>query len=277
MKKITLALIGIFYFNTVFGQTFTTGMIQLSNTSGLEYSAQIDVNSSTVTLTMVGPENRWLGLGFGVQSMTSGGDVVIYLEYEDPESPGTTVTELTDRFFGFDAQEPGQDATGINPTEDADGQRDWSISSNTVNSGVRTLVATRDANTGNPRDYVFSASATSIELVWARARFVGFDLEWHGPENRGATMQGLTLSEKEFIASDFSITPNPSETHFNINLQIYSENSTVKVYDVLGKQIYTGALNSLSTMVDVSNWNNGVYLVRVSTENTTQTKRFVKQ
>jgi hypothetical protein len=231
----------------------------------LEYSVQIDVNPTTVTLTMIGPENRWLGLGFGVQSMTTGGDVVIY--------DGTT---LTDRYFGLDFQEPGGDGTGITPSEDAEGERDWTVTSNTVDSGLRTLVATRATNTGQERDYLFSASATSIDLVWAFARFDSFSLEWHG-SNRGITMQSLTLGQDDFTMDGFSLSPNPSKTHFTINLPAFSENNTVKVYDVLGKQVFNGKLNSLSTTVDVSKWNNGIYLVRVSTADATHTKRFVKQ
>lgn len=266
MKKITFALIGLFYFNTFFGQTYTTGLLQLSNTSGLEYSAQIDVNSSTVKLTMIGPENRWLGLGFGVQSMTTGGDVVIF--------DGTT---LTDRYFGLDIQEPGGDGTGITPSEDAEGERDWTVISNTVSSGVRTIVATRAPNTGNTRDYVFTPTATSLELVWALARFEGFFLEWHGPQNRGVTMQGLTLSEEDYSINDFTISPNPSKTYFTINLPTFSEYATISVYDVLGKKVFDSKFNSLSATVNVSQWNDGIYLVRVSTETATNTKRFVKQ
>ncbi|WP_323787962.1 T9SS type A sorting domain-containing protein [Psychroserpens sp.] len=277
MKKITFALIGLLYFNSAFSQTYTTGLMQLSNTAGLEYSAQIDVNPTTVTLTLIGPDDRWLGLGFGVQSMTSSGDVVIYREYDDPENPGTTISELTDRSFGFPGQEPGQDAIGITPTEDAEGERDWTITSNVVNSGVRTLVATRAINTGNEKDYVFSASATSIELVWARYGFPGFDLEWHGVGNKGITMQGLTLSRDDFDVSDFNISPNPSKTYFTINLPAFSENASISVYDVLGKKVYESNFNSLSARVNVSQWNSGIYLVRVSTENATHTKRLVKE
>ena len=266
MKKITLALIGLIYFNTAFSQTYTTGLMELSNTSELAYSIQIDVNPTTVTLTMIGPENRWLGLGFGVQSMTSGGDAVIF--------DGTT---LTDRSFGFEGQEPGQDATGITPVEDAEGERDWTVTSNDVNSGVRTLIATRATNTGNPKDYVFSATATSIELVWARARFEGFSLEWHGPDNRGITMQSLTLSQDDFQINDFDISPNPANTNFTISMPNFTENATVNVYDVLGKKVFASKLNSITSTIDVSQWNSGIYLVRVSTENAMHTKRLVKQ
>lgn len=276
MKKITLALIGLLYFNLAFSQTYTTGLMQLSTTAGLEYSIQIDVDPTTVTLTMIGPENRWLGLGFGSQSMTSGRDVVIYREYDDPENPGTTIQELTDRSFGFEGQEPGQDAIGITPKEDAEGERDWTITSNVVNSGVRTLVATRESDTGNVDDYAFSASATSIDLVWARARFVGYDLEWHG-DNRGITMQGFTLSQEEFAINDFDISPNPANNNFTINIPSFNENVTVNVYDVLGKEVYNGKLNSMSSTINVSQWNSGIYLVRVSTEEATHTKRLVKE
>lgn len=266
MKKITLALIGLIYFNTAFSQTYTTGLMELSNTSGLAYSIQIDVNPTTVTLTMIGPENRWLGLGFGVQSMTSGGDAVIF--------DGTT---LTDRSFGFEGQEPGQDATGITPAEDPEGERDWTVTSNVVNSGVRTLIATRATNTGNAKDYVFSATATSIELVWARARFEGFSLEWHGPDNRGITMQSLTLSQDDFQINDFDISPNPANTNFTISMPKFTENAAVSVYDVLGKKVFASKLNSITSTIDVSQWNSGIYLVRVSTDNAMHTKRLVKQ
>jgi hypothetical protein len=266
MKKITFALIGLLVFNFGFSQTYTTGLINLSNTTGLEYSVQIDVNPTTTTLTMIGPDNRWLGIGFGVQGMTAGEDVVIY--------DGAT---LTDRYYGFEGQTPGDDATGIVPTEDPEGERDWSLTSNTVNAGVRTIVATRDTDTGNNNDYVFSASATSIELAWARARFEGYDLEWHGVEGRGITMQGLTLSEEEFEVNDFQMSPNPAKESFTINLSVYNEDTKIEVYDVLGKRVLSKKISSISSNIDISNLNSGIYIVKVSYENTTKVKRLIKQ
>ncbi len=265
MKKITLAFIGLFCFNLMYSQTYTTGLLELSNTPGLEYSIQIDVDPTTTTLTMIGPENRWLGLGFGVQSMTSGEDVVIF----DGET-------LTDRYYGFEGQEPGQDATGIPPTEDAEGERDWTVQSNVVNAGVRTLVATRPTNTGHPNDYVFSATATSIELAWARARFDGFDLEWHGIDNRGVTMQSLTLSNAEIADNDFNIRPNPARTSFTVDLKVLNGDTTMEVYDVLGKKVMSKKLDLISSSHNISNWNSGLYIIRITSENSTEMKRFVK-
>lgn len=270
MKKITLALIGIFYFNMAFSQTYTTGLVELSNTSGLEYSMQIDVNSTTTTLTMIGPDDIWLGIGFDVIDMIAGKDVVIY-----------DGISLTDRYYGYPGQPEGQNAQGLTPTEDAEGERDWTTVSDTVDSGVRTIVATRANNTGHPNDYVFSPTANSINLVWARGNYsgtdFGFELDWHREENRGITMQGFTLSQDDFAINDFSITPNPAKTYFNVNLPTFSKNATISVYDVLGKKVFEDKLNSLSTSVNVSQWNSGIYLIRVSTEEATRTKRFVKE
>lgn len=265
MKKITLTFIGLLCFSFMFSQSYTTGLINLSNTAGLEYSIQIDVDPTTTTLTMIGPENRWLGLGFGVTSMTSGEDVVIF--------NGET---LTDRFYGFEGQTPGEDATGITPTEDAEGERDWAVQSNDVNAGVRTLVATRANDTGNPNDYVFSASATSIELAWARARFEGFTLEWHGIDNRGVTMQSLTLSTDTIVENDFQISPNPAKNNFTLDLRVLNADTTIEVYDVLGKKVLSEKISVISSSYDISSWNSGLYIIKVSSENSSETKRFIK-
>lgn len=87
-----------------------------------------------------------------------------------------------------------------------------------------------------------------------------------------------TLSTNEVVnTKEFSISPNPATSRLNIYLPKDSNNATISVYDVLGKRVYTNQVDALNASIDVSRWNSGVYLVRISTENTTQTKRFVKQ
>ncbi|SDB24150.1 Por secretion system C-terminal sorting domain-containing protein [Flavobacteriaceae bacterium MAR_2010_188] len=84
-------------------------------------------------------------------------------------------------------------------------------------------------------------------------------------------------AEQDAPAKDFTISPNPSSSKLNLRLPSIDEKTTLTVLDVLGKKIYSKELDQLITNVDVSRWNNGVYLVRITTEKTTQTKRFVKQ
>lgn len=259
MKKITFyySFILLIFTSLSFSQTYSTGEIVLIDDGDFYYSAKIDVTSSLVTLTLNGPDNRYLGLGFGVQSMTSGEDAVIFL------NDGTF--KLTDRTF-----------QGIGVVPALDSNQDWTIISNTLNGEQRTIVATRVLNTGHDNDYVFSTSDTSIDLVWSFGN--SYSLSWHG-ENRGKTMQSLTLSIDDIIQTynEFTLTPNPAKSKLHMRLPQSFENAEVTIYDVLGKKVYARTLSALSSSIDVSKWNNGIYLVRVSNGTTTQTKRFIKQ
>ncbi len=76
---------------------------------------------------------------------------------------------------------------------------------------------------------------------------------------------------------DFSIFPNPSNYKLNIRLAQNSNAANLEVYDILGKRIYKQTLTSTLSSINVSRWNSGVYLVKRTNDNGTQTKRFVKQ
>lgn len=76
----------------------------------------------------------------------------------------------------------------------------------------------------------------------------------------------------------FSMYPNPSAHFLNISLPNLSNQSlSLEVFDVLGKRVHSQELFVLNTKVNISKWNSGIYLVRLSSETATQTKRFVKQ
>ena len=256
MKKITLALFSFVLMTMSFqAQTYSTGVINLSSTSGLEFTSQIDITSTEVTLTLIGPGDRWLGLGFDATNMLGQTDVVIF-----------DGTNLTDRTF-----------TGGRATPTLDTNQDWSISSNTLSSGVRTLVATRALDTGETNDYDFVANAGSINLVWARGNGATFNLGFHGGSNRGATASGITLGTNDFdIADTFKIIPNPASSNLNLKLSKSFDAANVKVYNALGKQIHNTVISNFDASIDISSWSNGIYLVSVEIANKLQTKRFVK-
>ncbi len=88
----------------------------------------------------------------------------------------------------------------------------------------------------------------------------------------------VTLNRKDFDQqTEFTIYPNPSRSKLNITLPNIENNVKVEVYNILGARVYKSDLNNLDTSINVSQWNSGVYLVRVSSETETITKRFVKQ
>lgn len=76
---------------------------------------------------------------------------------------------------------------------------------------------------------------------------------------------------------DFVISPNPANNKLNIKLLSVNDEVKLEVFDVLGKLIYKGEITQLESSVNVSNWKIGVYLVRVSNNSMSQTKRFLKQ
>lgn len=251
MKKFTLALSIFFVFSTMVGQTYSTGTIQLSNTAGLTYSAKIDVTSSLVTLTLVGPADRYLGLGFGVNSMTTGGDVVMYLE--------APTAELSDRTF---------QGVGVVPSSDA--SQSWTITSNTVASNVRTLVATRARVSAG--DYTFSNAAGPLMLVWSRGNTASYDLVYHGGANRGALTTNLTLGTEDFAVQSFKMYPNPTKDYTTIELPSAISSGEVKVYDNLGRVVSKQTITPQENKIDTSFLSQGSYMVVLRTDYGNSTK-----
>lgn len=250
MKNFTLVLSIFFVFSTMVGQTYSTGTVQLSNTPGLAYSAKIDVTSSLVTLTLIGPGDRYLGLGFGVNSMTNGGDVVIYTE-----SP---TAALSDRTF---------QGIGVIPALDA--SQSWTITSNTVASNVRTLVATRARVSAG--DYTFTNAAGPLMLVWSRSNTPSYALVYHDV-NRGALTANQTLGTEDFAIKSFKMYPNPTKGYTTIELPETISSGEVKVYDGLGRVVIKQAITLTENNIDTSVLSQGSYLVVVRTDYGNSTK-----
>ena len=265
MKKITFTfLIPLLFSAGLFAQVNSTGQVEFAPvSSGLPYGAQIDVTANEVTLYLAGPADRWLGIGFGVSSMTNGGDVVIYSGGTSTNTLGT----LSDRTF-----------IGIGATPSNDANQDWTLITKdiTTQPGARILVATRALNTGEADDYVFNLTDTSINLVWARGNG-SLNLGYHGSSNKGVTAAGFTLGVDDYSLSKFKISPNPVTSAFKIELPSTINSANLEVYDVLGKKIYANKISNFESNIDSSSWNNGIYLVRVISGDVSQTKRIIKQ
>jgi hypothetical protein len=82
------------------------------------------------------------------------------------------------------------------------------------------------------------------------------------------------LSIEDFSISKFSISPNPSNSKIKLNLPTSVTKASVQVFDILGKEIYSSA--EYNSFINVSNWSKGIYLVKVSDSQSTQTKQFIK-
>jgi hypothetical protein len=171
--KNNLLFISFLFLSAYFqAQTYTTGVVSLSSTPGLVMTAKIDVGTQ-VSLTFTGPSGRWFALGFDATSMGSGNDVATV------HAVGT--------LNAFDASIGGYSAPIADPLQH------WTITSDQVANGVRTVVATRALNTGDLNDHVFTAATGSLNLIWARAGSPGYSYSYHGGSNRGITTANFTL------------------------------------------------------------------------------------
>jgi hypothetical protein len=85
----------------------------------------------------------------------------------------------------------------------------------------------------------------------------------------------FALSSKSFDEASFNIYPNPTNIGF---VNISSKSSEVinaKVFDILGKEVMKGKVEN--NQLDVSSLNAGMYILRLSQNNATVTKKLVIQ
>jgi len=68
--------------------------------------------------------------------------------------------------------------------------------------------------------------------------------------------------------------PNPASDVLNISSQ--STINTVEIFNVLGQKVITMQVEDTSAEINVSNLNAGIYLIKYEINNSTSTKKFVK-
>ncbi|GAB5563695.1 MAG: hypothetical protein Wins2KO_07580 [Winogradskyella sp.] len=82
-----------------------------------------------------------------------------------------------------------------------------------------------------------------------------------------------TLSLNQFDATSFSIFPNPNNTGVVTITSSVNEEMNVQVFDLLGKQVKNETLTN--NTLNVSNLKTGIYLVKITQNNATVTKKLV--
>jgi len=255
MKKITLTFLGLLLANFALAQTYSTGMVTFfGGGPTTAYSGQVDITNSTVTVTLVGPSDKWMGLGFNAQNLMddTGKDVIIF--------NGTT---LTDRSF---------DGVGVTPPTDT---QNWTVQSNDVVSGVRTVVATRNRVASEGSDYTFPFMATPLHLTYARG--TSLTVTYHGSGNCGSTTANVTLGAEEFNADSFKMYPNPAKGYFNIELPSLISEADVVVYDISGRKVIETKISLENSRIETSNLHSGSYVVAVKTLNAEGIKTLIIQ
>ena len=80
------------------------------------------------------------------------------------------------------------------------------------------------------------------------------------------------LGTHDNVLTNLVIYPNPASSILNID---NAENSTIVVYDLLGRVILSKTNISMSEQLNVSSLNSGTYLIRITNENKVVTDKFI--
>lgn len=224
----------------------------------LSANLTLDNSNSTATLTINGPSDRWFAITFGnfgdPGAMDAGNDVVYF--------NGTTL---------MDATHNGQ---GVTPSNDA--INNWTVTSNTVLSGIRTLIATRPF-VAEATDYTFNYSDTSISLAGAHANSaISASLQYHGTNRSNAGNVALSsLGLDDYTLNATQIYPNPSKGEFMVKTK--TNLKKVNIYSQTGAFIKAFEVNNSndSVEVNINGMQAGVYLIELVNEKEKTWKKIV--
>lgn len=256
MKKITL--LSLLMLGTLgFAQSKSTGVVAL--TTNMTANLTLNNTTSKATLVLTGPSDRWFALQFGSfatgDGMSSGQDLVY--------ANATTLV---------DAKHNG---IGVAPT--ADVTNNWTVLSNTVAGGIRTITAERNLSTGDSNDYTFNYADTSIDFVWARFSQSSYSLAYHGSTNRGYQLDKplTTLGIEDFSLNASSVYPNPSNGAFTVSSK--TALNEINVYSQTGALVKTIKVENSSEKSDVSisGLQSGVYLIELKNDSEKSWKKVI--
>lgn len=75
--------------------------------------------------------------------------------------------------------------------------------------------------------------------------------------------------------SNFAIYPNPNKGQFTIELNNTATESTIEIYDLMGKKVWSKISLENKLEIDISNQPKGIYLVKVVNENQVKVQKII--
>jgi hypothetical protein len=78
------------------------------------------------------------------------------------------------------------------------------------------------------------------------------------------------------IAQDFILYPNPVADLFTVQFAVHSS-AEIKIYDAMGRAVLSQKVNAERTVIDISSFSSGIYLVEVNDGSSSAFKKIVKE
>ena len=159
---------------------------------------------------------------------------------------------------------------------------DWAWSANVASAELTTAIAGTDV-TGSFDLTIPGGTTATADLTGNLNYKIKIELKQNPSDYLAgaypAAQINLTASTAsvngvDSFLSDVKIYPNPARDFFQITNFSKLNNPSVKVYNMLGNELYSTS-NGSST-IDISNFTNGVYLLNINSDGLSKTIQFVK-
>jgi hypothetical protein len=153
----------------------------------------------------------------------------------------------------------------------------WNNNGNATSWNIRYRVENGEwssANTTTNTYVITGLQAETLYEIEVQANCGNGNLsDWSEPIHIMTAPDGI----ESWLESSVSLYPNPAREYVDIRIDGDVNVKSMEVYDVYGKLINTVNVIDNPTRINVSNLANGMYFVRVTTEEGAVTKTFVKK
>lgn len=242
--------------------TLTCTFTPVAHTGSYGTKSVLAVWIQTSTGTFVKTKMRYVGTGTDDHLPTWGGNAGCANPTAVAATTGCNVTDATTgatlssyttKSFTWD----GKNVSGtVNGTTVADGAYRVAIEETWTHGTSGTAVRYLNFTKGATADHQTPAND---------ANFTNITLDW--------VPTAMSVDENIAQQPKVEIFPNPSNGIFTLDIQ--SSIKTLNVYNVLGQQVYTEEFTNDTTgttkTLDFSDWNAGVYFVKVSNDKSNST------
>jgi hypothetical protein len=129
----------------------------------------------------------------------------------------------------------------------------------------------------NWHEFTFTFAATQTDLLF----FISKQARVSGNPNNAARMDDFsitansTASVNDLKKFNFSAYPNPASN--NLNLSASKNIDNVEIFNLIGQKVLHVNPNKISTSINVSTLNSGIYIIKTTIEGLKGSYKFVKQ
>ncbi|MDI1257536.1 MAG: peptide-N-glycosidase F-related protein [Flavobacterium sp.] len=118
-----------------------------------------------------------------------------------------------------------------------------------------------------------SAGSHSFQISVPDAVFVGG--QGYIPVSLYLQGENTVLGIEHFTQLDFDYSPNPTKDIINVNAN--AAINTIALYDIQGRVLITKTVDATKASINISDYTNGVYFLKIKSEKGEKTKKIIKE